>query len=249
MIFVKLVEINGTKPGRHCWDVAKDLNSAVGLFQREKYNSKFLNMDTISTALMLGKIDNSESNRQIIRTDIYKKIKELDEKISEGETIDWSAYPLFTSIKGHVETVEKGGRGAKQNPSNNQPTVTTNPTIKGKTSEVVVNAHAASESESESANAASTNTNTNTKFIYNGEILKSQGVMTKNKKGKSVPYIAVKKLSSICSNCYPTNGAPNPCTPIMCFGKDPCKRCDYHGHTSSQCKQSHGAGGQPITSN
>ena len=85
------------------------------------------------------------------------------------------------------------------------------------------------------------------RYIYNAEVNKSANIKCKTAANRDVPYIAVKKQSSICDKCYPDAGQANPCA-SKCFSFQ-CKRCNFYGHSISQCKQSHSSNGQPITSN
>ena len=77
--------------------------------------------------------------------------------------------------------------------------------------------------------------------LYAGEILRERNIKyTHRKTNREHPYVAVTKLSSICSKCYPDQGEGIPC------GRDGenkkcyavlCGKCGMYGHPQAGCMQ------------
>ena len=74
---------------------------------------------------------------------------------------------------------------------------------------------------------------------FSGEVPKSKNIKCLNSRKNKVPYVAVKTVAQICSNCYPdpADSSKTACKP-KCFCQK-CSKCHYYGHLVSQCMQSH----------
>ena len=82
---------------------------------------------------------------------------------------------------------------------------------------------------------------------YNREVSKGEGIMVTTKKGRKVPYMSHKELTSICDKCFPVGNKAVIAHEhgTKCYqGK--CNKCDYYGHNSGTCKQTHKVNGDPI---
>lgn len=76
---------------------------------------------------------------------------------------------------------------------------------------------------------------------FPGEVSKNRN-LTHN----GYPYWAVKRMSSICSACYPDTGVGIPCKSQAHHYIGQCIRCNFYGHKSTNCLQTHGADGKPL---
>ena len=71
--------------------------------------------------------------------------------------------------------------------------------------------------------------------LYTAEVFRSQNVVSGvNQHGKSVPYVAVRKQSSICNRCYPESGIASPCRTPPCYATQ-CDNCKFFGHVKKNC--------------
>ena len=82
--------------------------------------------------------------------------------------------------------------------------------------------------------------------LVTGEVMPSHGMTyydARNK--KTFPYIAVRKLSSLCDKCFPDSGVAQPCSP-PCY-KVQCRKCDFYGHRQNYCKQATSVSGDELS--
>ena len=64
-------------------------------------------------------------------------------------------------------------------------------------------------------------------------------------KNRDFTYLAVDKLSKICSRCYPDDGKVTNKCERWCY-QNQCAKCGYYGHKMSTCLQSHKVTGEKI---
>jgi len=82
--------------------------------------------------------------------------------------------------------------------------------------------------------------------LVTGEVMPSHCMTyydARNK--KTFPYIAVRKLSSLCDKCFPDSGVAQPCSP-PCY-KVQCRKCDFYGHRQNYCKQATSVSGDELS--
>ncbi len=83
---------------------------------------------------------------------------------------------------------------------------------------------------------------------FSGEVLASENVSVKdNKTGKVFPYVAVKKLVTLCSTCFGEDGnvTASPCEKGICY-RSRCNKCRFAGHKGANCRQTHDVDGQAL---
>jgi hypothetical protein len=95
--------------------------------------------------------------------------------------------------------------------------------------------------------AASASTVATDATFYGTEVPKSMNVKCTDVQGKTHSYVAMKSPHDICPKCYETNGTKKSTSecPRPCFAFQ-CRTCEYYGHKSAMCKQSHTVDGNAI---
>lgn len=84
---------------------------------------------------------------------------------------------------------------------------------------------------------------------FDGEVKRSAGIKVRspNNSTRIFPYMAVKKLVSVCSKCFPETGKSVPCNggSRTCF-RGSCNSCKYYGHSQATCLQTHDVDGKVV---
>ena len=238
------------------WELSLELGKLVANFVQHDFD-RFLQIDLIAAAVFLSKIPDSDPNRTLIRTKGFEKIEEVEDTMAEGETIDWSSNPVFTTMSNYAETLQQASgknnvnlySDRKKDSNNNDNGAGNDRPKPNRQQEIIQRANSAAEitEQANSATQQQPQLPQPSRYIYKDEVNKNANVKCKTAANREVPYLAFKKQSSICTKCYPESGPANPCK-SKCFSLQ-CKRCSMYGHSISQCKQSHSSDGQPITSN
>lgn len=181
----------------------------------------------------------------VLQDELYKAI--LMQNYKKDDLTD--STPMFTHLTKLIR--------AKQEAIDNQITRTsfkTNDTYRKK-SYVTPNSIPKKPVEFEHAHVADgTKPDDNPKPLFKGEVFKEQGIIIQEQTARGlVPrnYIAVHKLSSICSLCFNEKNQICESTkhqPKVCF-QTKCVRCGFYGHKQTTCHQSHNTQGSLLSQN
>jgi hypothetical protein len=201
---------------------------------------KQLTKDQFFTCILMKGLHPSVPFRREVLTDLTKFIQRLDE---EDEDPNSNAMPIFKFVCDYINSEQNnrkmmtGDETSKSNYSAKKKGDYQPPWQKKAT---VVEAAA-----SAVASASSTSGDVNGK-LFNGEVNRLANVTVRDaSKNRDFTYLAVDKLSKICSRCYPDDGKVTNKCERWCY-QNQCAKCGYYGHKMSTCLQSHKVTGEKI---
>ena len=199
---------------------------------RSRDMGKELNDDQLFTAILIkGLSPKANYLRQTLLTETHKFIMGLSDEERAASDL-----PIFNFVCQHVlshqSTLQYTNRMRK--PTVQFPPGNNKYGQKGQQRDYI---EAAASAISDEANAVN---DTNEK-LYNGEVIRDRNIkFTHPKTQRQHPYVAAKKLSVICTKCYPESGEGVACGRD---GKDKkcyallCVKCGMYGHPQAGCMQ------------
>jgi Cu/Ag efflux protein CusF len=189
-----------------------------------------LTKDQFWTAILIRGIHPSAPLRLQLLTELTKYMKTLDVASVGGD-----AMPIFSFITEMIQQDQTNKRFAQLDMSGAPASNPRSPWGYGKRA-----AGGGGRDNSESAAVAGE------EKLLSGEVFATHNVTyfdSRNK--KTFPYIAVRKMSSVCDKCFPDTGAAQPCSP-PCYQVQ-CRKCSYFGHRQNYCRQATSVSGDDLS--
>ena len=235
--FIGVMSIQGNNSEKPWLDVDVFEQKQASWARSKQFDQ--LTEDKFWSGLCLKSLPDGDFKRELIR-----KVTKFIRDSEASDDYDGSvAMPIFKFIKEEVKyhkennafgdkpEVKKGGGLEKRSDvSENK--------YNGKRAFVDYRTTATNKDNIEKANsteayAAANEGNDNKKF--SGEVKKSDNVTIQVGEKKHT-YVAMKKQSGVCENCYLASNSDKKACAKMCYAPE-CNKCNYFGHKSYSCKQ------------
>jgi len=205
---------------------------------RSRDMGKELNDDQLFTAILIkGLSPKAFHLRQTLLAETHKFIMNLSDE--QKNSVD---LPIFNFVcqsiithDGTLQYTNKMRRPATVTFDTNKKLSNNDNKYTNKSSRDIVESAAAADAN-DNAFVADSNGK-----LYSGEVTRDKNIKyTHRKTNRDYPYVAVSKLSSICSKCYPESGDGNACGKEgenkKCYGIL-CSKCGMYGHPQAGCMQ------------
>jgi hypothetical protein len=193
--------------------------------------------------------ENENDIRQKVLKDVMIFVKKIDEKEIESETA-LSNTPIFDKVKAELKLIMEGSNAFKLS-SSTESNSTHNSSKKfgggfqisrpyvSKSGYGIQNGNVESAAVADEAMTVTDNGK-----LFSGEVYDQKTMISlpayKTRPARNVPYFAVKKLSTMCRQCFNSDNsriATSTCPSAKSHYVTQCTSCKMYGHHSSNCLQ------------